>query len=80
MDSVFPFVRGEFLTKVSKFAYIHQTEEWIRRINSQLEELDMVKDHMLYDRLERQRGRLEENIANLQKSIEEDISASKGMS
>ena len=70
-------MRGEFLTKMNKFVYIQQTEEWIKRIDAQLEELDMVRDHILYERLGRQKERLEKNIVNLQKSIEEDISASK---
>jgi len=77
MNNEFPFVRGEFLTKMNKFVYIQQTEEWIKRIDAQLEELDMVRDHILYERLGRQKERLEKNIVNLQKSIEEDISASK---
>ena len=77
MDNTFPFVRGEFLTKASKFVYIQETIEWINRINNELDMLDPKTQAALYNRLMRQRQRLEEKVVNLKKSIVEDISASK---
>ena len=79
MNNEFPFVRGEFLTKMNKFAYLEESNKWLCKINEELELLDPKSDSFLYlkRRFMRQKQRLEEKIVNLQKSIQEDISASK---
>ena len=80
MDNVFPFVRGEFLTKVSKLAYVEKTQRWIANIDEKLCFFKASSQSSEYVQLMRQRQRLVEKIETLQKSIEEDISASKKIS
>lgn len=77
MDNTFSFMRGEFLTKANKFVYIEETKRWVDNIDRQLRALDPETDYVLYNKILKQRERLEEKIVNLQKSIQEDISASK---
>jgi hypothetical protein len=77
MDNMFPFVRGELLTKVNKFAYIEEATKWRDKIDEKLCFLKASSQSPEYVRLMRQRQRLVEKIETLQKSIEEDISASK---
>jgi len=77
MDNTFPFVRGEFLTKASKFVYIEETKRWIANIDEKLCFFEASPQSPEYIRLMRQRQRLVEKVETLQKSIVEDISASK---